>query len=71
MVKADAKIIEVMVASICAKVIRDRIMLKYNRLYPDYEFDLAQGLWNKIHYDAIFNKGPCPFTALALILIDS
>jgi len=60
MVKADAKIIEVMVASICAKVIRDRIMLKYNRLYPDYGFEKHKGYGTKIHYDAIFNQGPCP-----------
>jgi ribonuclease HII len=60
MVKADAKVTEVMVASICAKVIRDKLMLKYNRLYGGYGFDRHKGYGTKKHYDALFNKGPCP-----------
>jgi len=60
MVKADAKVTEVMVASICAKVIRDKLMLKYNRLYSGYGFDIHKGYGTKKHYDALFDKGPCP-----------
>ena len=60
MVKADAKVTEVMVASICAKVIRDRLMLKYNRIYKGYGFDAHKGYGTKVHYDALFKKGPCP-----------
>ena len=60
MVKADAKVTEVMVASICAKVIRDKLMVKYNRLYAGYGFDVHKGYGTKKHYDALFSKGPSP-----------
>jgi ribonuclease HII len=60
MIKADTKIIEVMVASICAKVIRDRLMIKYDRLYSGYGFKHHKGYGTKTHYNALFNKGPCP-----------
>ena len=60
MVKADAKITEVMVASICAKVIRDRLMLKYHRIYSGYGFNTHKGYGTKLHFDALHHKGPCP-----------
>ncbi len=60
MVKADANVIEVMVASICAKVIRDRLMLKYDRIYSGYGFKSHKGYGTKIHYNALFDQGPCP-----------
>ena len=60
MVKADSIITEVMVASICAKVIRDRLMQKYNRIYGGYGFDQHKGYGTKLHYDSLFRNGPCP-----------
>ena len=60
MVKADAKVPEVMMASICAKVIRDRLMHKYHRIYTGYGFDGHKGYGTKQHYHALFDFGPCP-----------
>lgn len=60
MIKADERIPEVMVASICAKVIRDRLMLKYHNLYSEYGFDLHKGYGTQKHYEALFKHGACP-----------
>ena len=59
MVKADAKVAEVMVASICAKVIRDRLMQKYDRIYSVYGFNAHKGYGTKNHYDALHKHGHC------------
>ena len=58
-VKADATIDQVKAASICAKVIRDRLMMKYHRIYSDYGFDGHKGYGTKKHYDALFKQGHC------------
>ena len=47
-VKADAHVQEVMVASICAKVLRDRLMQKYHRVYPQFGFDRHKGYGTNI-----------------------
>lgn len=60
MIKADGKIPEVMAASICAKVIRDRLMQKYHRIYTQYGFDSHKGYGTKQHYNALFDLGHCP-----------
>ena len=59
-VKADATIDQVKAASICAKVIRDRLMLKYHRIYDQYCFDIHKGYGTKKHYDSLFKYGHCP-----------
>lgn len=59
-VKADATIPEVKAASICAKVIRDRLMLKYHRIYSDYAFDVHKGYGTRRHYDSLYDHGHCP-----------
>ncbi len=59
-IKADATVAEVMAASICAKVIRDRLMKKYHRIYGGYSFDLHKGYGTKRHYESLFNQGHCP-----------
>ena len=42
-VKGDAKIPAIMAASILAKTERDRIMVEYDRLYPQYGFAVKKG----------------------------
>lgn len=59
-VKADTKIDQVKAASICAKVIRDRLMIKYHRIYSEYGFDGHKGYGTKKHYDSLFDHGHCP-----------
>lgn len=59
-VKGDSKIYEISCASIIAKVTRDRIMEKYDRLYPDYGFRTNKGYGTKSHINAIRKNGLCP-----------
>lgn len=46
-------------ASIIAKVVRDRIMEQYDRVYPEYGFSRHKGYATKEHIGAITAKGPC------------
>ncbi len=60
MVKADSKVPAVSAASIIAKVYRDRQMLKYAKLYPQYGFEKHKGYGTKAHIAAIKKHGICP-----------
>lgn len=44
-------------ASIMAKVMRDRIMTKYGKVYPEYGFENHSGYGTKAHYEAIKKHG--------------
>jgi ribonuclease HII len=59
-VKGDAKIPAISAASILAKVARDRAMIEYHRLYPEYGFDIHKGYLTKGHIEALRKHGPCP-----------
>ena len=60
LVKADAKIPEVMAASILAKTARDRMMLRYSWLYPEYGYDRHKGYPTRDHRERIARYGPSP-----------
>jgi len=47
-------------ASVLAKVYRDRIMLRYHEMYPDYGFDKHKGYGTARHMEAIRQYGPSP-----------
>ncbi len=53
LVKGDQKSISVAAASILAKVTRDRIMIEYDRIYPQYGFARNKGYPTKEHLAAI------------------
>jgi ribonuclease HII len=59
-VKGDAKIPAISAASILAKVARDRAMVEYHHLYPEYGFDVHKGYLTKGHVEALRKHGPCP-----------
>ena len=59
-IKADATVDQVKAASICAKVIRDRLMIKYHRIYSTYGFNIHKGYGTRQHYNQLFNHGHCP-----------
>jgi ribonuclease HII len=59
-VKGDAKIPAISAASILAKVARDRAMVEYHQLYPEYGFDIHKGYLTKGHVEALRKHGPCP-----------
>lgn len=58
-IKGDAKIYSIAAASIIAKVTRDRIMRKYDEIYPKYGFLKHKGYGTKQHIDAIKQYGIC------------
>jgi len=60
LIKADDKIPEVSAASILAKVTRDRLMIEYAKLYPEYGFDRHKGYATKAHYAALHKHNRCP-----------
>jgi ribonuclease HII len=57
MVKADEVIGAVMVASIIAKVHRDRFMVKLAKRYPKYGFEIHKGYGTKQHRQMIMEYG--------------
>lgn len=59
-VKGDAKSLTIASASILAKVTRDRMMIKYDSLYPEYGFAKHKGYGTKMHIEAIKEYGACP-----------
>lgn len=59
-VKGDSKSFSIAAASILAKVSRDRLMLKYAALYPEYGFERHKGYGTKQHLEALRKHGPCP-----------
>lgn len=59
-VKGDAKVEAIGAASILAKVERDRVMMEYAQLHPEYGFDVNFGYYSAEHIDALTTLGPCP-----------
>lgn len=58
-VKGDATSISIAAASILAKVTRDRMMIKYDSVYPGYGFADHKGYACASHLAAISINGPC------------
>jgi len=55
----DGLIPAIMLASVAAKVTRDRLMLKTDEAYPLYGFGSHKGYGTKTHMEAIRTHGPC------------
>ena len=60
LVKGDQKSISIAAGSILAKVTRDRIMLEYDKQYPQYGFARHKGYPTKQHLAAIEEFGITP-----------
>ena len=56
----DSKSVSVAAASIIAKVSRDRLMKKWDKVYPGYSFSSNKGYGTKAHYEGLNKLGPCP-----------
>ena len=56
-IKGDAKSYNIAAASIIAKVTRDRIMRRYDGIYPDYGFAKNKGYGTSEHIEAIKKYG--------------
>lgn len=59
-IKGDSKSESIACASIIAKVTRDRILLKYDKEYPEYGFSKHKGYGTKLHIEAIKKYGITP-----------
>ena len=59
-IKADADVIEVGAASILAKVTRDREIIKFSKIYPQYGFEKHKGYGTAAHVASIKEFGYCP-----------
>ena len=57
--KGDSRSLSIAAASVIAKVVRDRIMVAYDRLFPEYGFAAHKGYGSQKHRDAIAKYGPC------------
>jgi ribonuclease HII len=57
-VKGDELSASIAAASIIAKVIRDRLMIKMSRIYPEYGFELHKGYGTKKHLNMLQEYGP-------------
>ncbi|WP_246505340.1 ribonuclease HII [Microvirga antarctica] len=60
-IKGDAKIASIAAASIVAKVVRDRLMVRLGAIYPVYGFATNAGYGTRTHLSALASDGPCPF----------
>jgi len=59
-IKGDAKSISIAAASIVAKVTRDRLMVKYDSVFPEYGFASNKGYGAAMHIEALQKYGPTP-----------
>lgn len=66
-VKGDANSMSIAAASILAKVTRDRLMLEYDKEYPQYMFAKHKGYGTKAHTQAIREYGPCPIHRMSFL----
>lgn len=59
-IKGDAKSISIGAASIIAKVTRDRLMVEYDKMMPEYGFVSNKGYGSQMHIEALKKHGPSP-----------
>ena len=59
-IKGDAKSISIAAASIIAKVTRDRMMVEFDKIYPEYDFAGNKGYGSATHIEAFKKIGPTP-----------
>ena len=66
-IKGDGKSCSIAAASILAKVTRDRLLMEYDKEYPQYNFAKHKGYGTAEHYAAIRQFGPCPIHRLSFL----
>jgi len=58
--KGDSRSLSISAASVIAKVVRDRMMIAYDRRYPGYGLAKHKGYGSAEHREAIARLGPSP-----------
>ncbi len=61
----DALSLSIAAASIVAKVMRDRLMVRLHAVHPDYGFAAHKGYATAAHRAALRRHGPSPFHRLS------
>jgi ribonuclease HII len=64
-VKGDQSVPSVSAASILAKVCRDRLMRRWERRFPGYDFARNKGYPAPAHLEGLRRLGPCPIHRLS------
>lgn len=59
-IKGDAQSVSIAAASIVAKVTRDRLMVQYDEVFPEYGFAANKGYGAAAHIEALRKYGPSP-----------
>lgn len=60
LIKGDSLCLSIAAASIVAKVTRDRLLVEYDALWPEYGFAGHKGYGSADHVAALEKHGPCP-----------
>ena len=58
-------------ASIAAKVVRDHLMTRLAKEFPEYGFEIHKGYGTRAHYDALLKYGPCAIHRRSFLHLDS
>ena len=58
-INGDELVPIISLASIAAKVSRDRLMLEMAKKYPEYQFEKHKGYGTALHYEMLKKYGPC------------
>ena len=66
-IKGDAKSVSIAAASIIAKVTRDRLMVEYDAIMPEYGFASNKGYGSAEHIAALKKYGPTPIHRASFI----
>jgi ribonuclease HII len=60
LIQGDSRSFSIAAASVIAKVTRDRLMIEYHRIWPQYGFASHKGYATPEHLQALAEHGPCP-----------
>ncbi|MFC1801883.1 ribonuclease HII [Patescibacteria group bacterium] len=66
-IKGDDKEMVISIASVVAKVRRDKVMCDFSLKFLDYGFEKHKGYGTKFHYEQIKKKGICQIHRLSYI----
>ena len=69
-VSGDVKVLSISIASILAKVTRDRMMREFHQKYPVYHFHRHKGYGTKLHQRCLKKHGICRIHRLSYRLVN-
>ncbi|HZF15597.1 MAG TPA: ribonuclease HII [Steroidobacteraceae bacterium] len=70
-VRGDASVLAISAASILAKTFRDRMMRRFDEIYPHYGFGAHAGYGTPQHLRALAAVGPCPLHRRSFAPVES